>query len=272
MDTIRKCDACCHQTVELDGPASVLLPSAVPAYTVSILTGAEAAEAKRLLPGEGRGTGVGAGSPFMARVLDARELHGPGSDRSCLHVELDITGSQVRCCAVCRPVTALRVRMLWYTATTLSAISVLIGGMAGVVCRVTNPAQAGCPPLALSQWFVPQRLHACAEQITYEAGDHVAVYAENSPATVTAAAACLGVPLDTVFTLDLPQGDTQQLSPPFLGASYGADPMYASFPMATTQSWPTNSSVCLADERLERWACVLASRQHVAPWCTCAPS
>ncbi len=87
------------QGVELDGPASVLLPAAVPAYAISVLTGAEAKEAARLLPGNGRGTGAGAGSPFTARVLDARELHGPGSDRSCLHVELDITGSQVRCCA-----------------------------------------------------------------------------------------------------------------------------------------------------------------------------
>ncbi len=55
-------------------------------------------------------------------------------------------------------------------------------------------------------------------QIAYEAGDHIAVYAENSPATVAAASACLGLPLDTIFTLDLPAGDTQQLSPPFLGA------------------------------------------------------
>ena len=86
------------QGVELDGPASVLLPAAVPAYAVRVLTGAEAVEAARLLPGDGRGTGVGAGSPFTARVLDARELHGAGSDRSCLHVELDITGSQVWCC------------------------------------------------------------------------------------------------------------------------------------------------------------------------------
>ena len=87
------------QGVELDGPASVVLPAAVPAYAVNVLTGAAAIEAARLLPGDGRGTGVGAGSPFTARVLDARELHGPGSDRSCLHVELDITGSQVRCCS-----------------------------------------------------------------------------------------------------------------------------------------------------------------------------
>ena len=60
-------------------------------------------------------------------------------------------------------------------------------------------------------------------QISYEAGDHIAVYAENSPATVEAAAERLGLPLDTVFTLDFPVGDTQQLSPPFLGAPRRSD-------------------------------------------------
>ena len=85
----------CEQVQEADGPVSVLVPAAVPAYAVNVLSGAEAVEAARPLPGEGRGTGLNAGSPFTARVLDARELHGPTSDRSCLHVELDITGSQV---------------------------------------------------------------------------------------------------------------------------------------------------------------------------------
>jgi len=49
------------------------------------------------------------------------------------------------------------------------------------------------------------------------------VYAENSSATVEATAERLGLPLDTIFTLDLPVGDTQQLSPPFLGATRRAD-------------------------------------------------
>ena len=44
------------------------------------------------------------------------------------------------------------------------------------------------------------------------------MYAENSASTVAAAAECLDVPLDAVFTLALPDGDTQQLSPPFQGA------------------------------------------------------
>ena len=41
-------------------------------------------------------------------------------------------------------------------------------------------------------------------QISYEAGDHVAVYAENSAQTVEATAQHLGVSLDTVFRLSMP--------------------------------------------------------------------
>jgi NADPH-ferrihemoprotein reductase len=85
-----------RQVLEVDGPVTVLAPASVPAYAVEVLSGAAAVEATRLLPGVGRGTGLSAGSPFMARVLDVRELHGSASDRSCLHVELDVTGSQVR--------------------------------------------------------------------------------------------------------------------------------------------------------------------------------
>ena len=54
-------------------------------------------------------------------------------------------------------------------------------------------------------------------QISYEAGDHVAVYAENSAQTVAAAGQCLGLSLDTVFRLSLPDEGSQQLSAPFAG-------------------------------------------------------
>jgi NADPH-ferrihemoprotein reductase len=49
---------------------------------------------------------------------------------------------------------------------------------------------------------------------TYEAGDHVAVLAENSPAVVEAAAAALGLPLDTCFRLRLPPANRQRLPEP----------------------------------------------------------
>jgi len=55
-------------------------------------------------------------------------------------------------------------------------------------------------------------------QVQYDTGDHVAVLPENGPETVAAAAATLGLPLDTVFQLRLPPGNPQQLSLPFPGA------------------------------------------------------
>ncbi len=51
----------------------------------------------------------------------------------------------------------------------------------------------------------------------YDTGDHVAVFPENAEETVAAAGAALGLPLDTTFTLRLPPGNPQQLSPPFPG-------------------------------------------------------
>jgi len=41
------------------------------------------------------GDGTAARSPFPAVVTMNRELHSTGSERSCLHVELDFNGSQV---------------------------------------------------------------------------------------------------------------------------------------------------------------------------------
>lgn len=43
------------------------------------------------------GTGVGIRSPYSALVTMNRELHQAGSDRSCLHLELNIQGCEVRC-------------------------------------------------------------------------------------------------------------------------------------------------------------------------------
>ena len=40
-------------------------------------------------------SGLDALHPFMARITCVRELHGKGSDRSCVHVEVDITGSKI---------------------------------------------------------------------------------------------------------------------------------------------------------------------------------
>ncbi|KAI8468314.1 MAG: NADPH-cytochrome P450 reductase [Monoraphidium minutum] len=40
------------------------------------------------------GSGASAGSPFLATITSVRELHGPASDRSCVHVEVDISGAK----------------------------------------------------------------------------------------------------------------------------------------------------------------------------------
>jgi hypothetical protein len=38
---------------------------------------------------------VPARSPFLARITAVKELHGRGSDRSCVHVEVDVSGSDI---------------------------------------------------------------------------------------------------------------------------------------------------------------------------------
>ena len=64
----------------------------VPSFDVCIFTGKDA-----LATFEGssasRGFGTSPHDPFAATVLCVKELHQPASDRSCLHVELDTTGS-----------------------------------------------------------------------------------------------------------------------------------------------------------------------------------
>lgn len=41
------------------------------------------------------GSGIEAHHPFMARVALVRELHGPESERSCVHVEIEVSGSEI---------------------------------------------------------------------------------------------------------------------------------------------------------------------------------
>lgn len=68
----------------------------VPSYVVEILTGADAAAAEDVAadpPVAGNGTGHN--SPFLARIGAVRELHTPQSDRSCVHIELDVNGSDI---------------------------------------------------------------------------------------------------------------------------------------------------------------------------------
>jgi NADPH-ferrihemoprotein reductase len=90
------------------------------------------------------GSGLNQSSPHLATVSVAKELHTANSDRSCVHLELDIGNNQA----------------------------------------------------------------------TYEAGDHIAVFAENSADIVAAAAEALGMDLNTRFKMKLPSGTTGITIPP----------------------------------------------------------
>ena len=126
-------------------PTAIMATSSLAAYDVEVLTGSQG-EADPLAGSDG--SGVGASHPYAARIAVIRELHSRRSDRSCLHVELDTTGSGV----------------------------------------------------------------------SYEAGDHVALFAQNGPAVVEEVGRRLGVPLETLITLRVPEGSTQgKLSAPFPG-------------------------------------------------------
>ena len=133
------------QAAKESAPTAITATSSLAAYNVEVLTGSH----KETDPLAGSdGSGVGANHPYAARIAVIRELHSRKSDRSCLHVELDTTGSGV----------------------------------------------------------------------SYEAGDHVALFAQNGPAVVKEVGQRLGVPLETLITLRVPEGSTQgKLSAPFPG-------------------------------------------------------
>lgn len=130
------------------GPVStsaVIAEGAIPAYTVQLLSGSDAQEVDPLATSDNSGSS--ASNPYHARVGVLRELHTKKSDRSCLHLELDIQESEVQ----------------------------------------------------------------------YEAGDHVGLFCENAPGIVEEAGRILGMPLDTVFNLQLPDGNPEELTQPFPG-------------------------------------------------------
>lgn len=122
------------------GSGAAATPASVPAYDVEELAG-KAVKGLDALPD---GPGTSHTAPHLAEITAVRELHAPASDRSCVHVEIDISRSGA----------------------------------------------------------------------TYEAGDHVGVFVENSPAVVAAAAQALGVPLDAAFRLGQPRGGAPALDEP----------------------------------------------------------
>lgn len=72
--------------------AQTLTPGQVPAYEIDLApaTGKGGVKAGPVFaPGS---SGLDAQHPFMAKVSCVRELHGSSSDRSCVHVEIDLKG------------------------------------------------------------------------------------------------------------------------------------------------------------------------------------
>jgi NADPH-ferrihemoprotein reductase len=120
-----------------DANGAVEIP--VPAYKVDIIQSKGAG----VVPFPS-GSGISAHSPFLATVTKVQELHTPESDRSCVHVELDISGSQA----------------------------------------------------------------------SYEAGDHVGIYAQNSAAVVDQVLQLLGHSGSTLVKFSMPEGDSSQLHEP----------------------------------------------------------
>ena len=67
-----------------------ITPDLVPSYSIEEVLDAPKSSVNALV----NGSGVGVHSPYLATVSAVRELHGKESDRSCVHVEVDISGSK----------------------------------------------------------------------------------------------------------------------------------------------------------------------------------
>lgn len=73
-----------------NGAGAAEPPAVVPAYEVQLApAGSNAA------PAFPPGTGLEAHHPLTAKVSVVRELYSPAAERSCVHVEIDIAGSQL---------------------------------------------------------------------------------------------------------------------------------------------------------------------------------
>jgi NADPH-ferrihemoprotein reductase len=122
------------------GEASALTASAVPAYHIEMIADAPV----EAVNGRLNGSGTSQASPHLATISVVKELHTSSSDRSCVHVEIDIS----RCSA------------------------------------------------------------------TYESGDHVGIFAENSPEVVSSAAKVLRYPVETCFKMSIPPNNADGLTEP----------------------------------------------------------
>eukprot|EP00878_Enallax_costatus_P012884 GHUV01013453.1.p1 GENE.GHUV01013453.1~~GHUV01013453.1.p1 ORF type:complete len:518 (+),score=136.11 GHUV01013453.1:949-2502(+) len=127
----------------LGAPAESGTEQVMATYRVEVLSDAQEA------PPFPDGFGQSAHDPYWATVTEVRELHTAASERSCVHVEIDISNNR---------------------------------------------------------------------QLRYETGDHVGIHARNEDSVVSAVAAALGLPLETVFVLHTDgEGASGDLDPPIPG-------------------------------------------------------
>jgi NADPH-ferrihemoprotein reductase len=174
------------------GGAAAAEAAVPPAYAHDLLPAA----AKLAAPFGAAGGGTSAHDVLVdATVTEVRELHTPQSDRSCVHVEIDVSQA--------RPAP------FGAAATLSTSLSSALGGGggSGAVPRTPRTPLAG--------------------GTRYGTGDHVAVHALNTDKAVAEAARLLGLPLDQVFTLRRPAaGDP--------GASAAAAQLPEPFPTPST--------------------------------------
>eukprot|EP00878_Enallax_costatus_P015602 GHUV01016342.1.p1 GENE.GHUV01016342.1~~GHUV01016342.1.p1 ORF type:complete len:387 (+),score=77.38 GHUV01016342.1:189-1349(+) len=156
----------------LGAPAESGTEQVMATYRVEVLSDAQEA------PPFPDGFGQSAHDPYWATVTEVRELHTAASERSCVHVEIDISNNR---------------------------------------------------------------------QLRYETGDHVGIHARNEDSVVSAVAAALGLPLETVFVLHT-DGE---------GARYALVTCCA---MVLVMRHGVSSPVCPAMHNMH--AC---SRRHVLP-------
>ena len=155
-------------------PASIIpAASSVPCYAVAPSKAKKAAPRLSAASASAPGAGAGPHSPALARVVAARELHSPASDRSCTHVELDIGGGT----AV--PLTyeaGDHIGILPATPSELAAeVSRALGLDPGSMVDISVPASSSSSPPSSSSSGLPR---APCEASPCSVADAVARFAD----------------------------------------------------------------------------------------------
>jgi len=153
------------------------------------------------------GTGRDHHSPFWATVTEVRQLHTPESGRSCVHVELDVSGmSSPSTTAPDFNSPACNGNIAYSNGNGALTPNGVHHATSASASSVTSSSSGGAGGGG----------EACSSGVVYEHGDHVAVYGQNAPAVVQEIAERLGRPLNMVLSLSMPEGSVDRL-PPFTG-------------------------------------------------------